>query len=734
MIRHLYIGNCSPQQDVESHVLGVRQIRHVTHSLIGEISRALEGAKVIVLTVPVEGWHDWVRELPAIIGHASGLVALDATGITSFMTMTQNAEFMCALLSVADKAVYLVPLNATKTKAAYQYIARAVQSMTPWSQRQEQGLLFAETSTPVAADAPTFVASVDQNPPMPVPSFGEVAPEPKAPVIDDAVLRPIDLATLMKGIELYVNSSKAGAQAVAEQPTSMAAPVPVMAPPVPVAAPMPVVAPAPVFEQPIPVAVPVFEQPAPVAASMPVVAPAPVFEQPVPVAAPALAVEQPVPVMAPAPAPVAVAAPVAPPAPMAPHAVQAYAASVAAQSAPAPVVEPAPVEPPIVVVTPEVSVGGEVPATVVAPVVERTDYVDATTDEQVGLERPRRTSVAGRILLWMTIVVFLTCVGILIYAKIEQSGAQETIERVQSIYYEAENAAGTSDVALAAPADVTPDSLQTGDEQPQGTAGATDDPEQEPSASEDPENPTTPQPAATPAPQQTAAAPKVAPGLNALLAINPDTVGWIKVPGTKIDYPVVRSDNNDYYLNHSFYKESSRVGTVFIDNLGRVSPASSSQNLAVFGHKSSLFNSLQSYQKLAFYKQNPTFTFDTLHEKGQWVIFAVFLTNSSPNQDEGNFFEWRHPDFYSRDEYMDFIRGCKERSLIDTTVQVSPGDALCSMTTCSTVFKDARLVVMARKLQPGEQVDVSGATTNREPLYPQAWYDKYGGEKPAFSG
>ncbi|MDR3207873.1 MAG: sortase [Oscillospiraceae bacterium] len=217
-----------------------------------------------------------------------------------------------------------------------------------------------------------------------------------------------------------------------------------------------------------------------------------------------------------------------------------------------------------------------------------------------------------------------------------------------------------------------------------------------------------------------------------LLAENPDVVGWLTVPGTKADGPVLFAPDN-YYLTHNFNKESSRSGTLFLDSQDAITGTHTSDNLAIYGHNmksGAMFGRLKEYQQLSFYRKNPVFVFDTLYERGYWVVFSVFITNAEAAQDNGQFFEWRTADFLSREDKEVFLDDCAARSLFVTGVDVQAGDPLLSLTTCTYEFTEARLVLMARKVRPGETIDVSGAAVNASPLYPQAWYDIHGGSKP----
>ncbi len=227
-----------------------------------------------------------------------------------------------------------------------------------------------------------------------------------------------------------------------------------------------------------------------------------------------------------------------------------------------------------------------------------------------------------------------------------------------------------------------------------------------------------------------------------LLAINPDTKGWLTVPNTKIDYPVVyrfqdniQKDTDYYYLSNDFNGDRSKYGALFFGLNNRIEPDYTSQNLTIHGHHmkdGQMFGELKKYRSLDFYKQNPTFTMDTLYEKGTYEIFSVFLTNSLPEDDAGNVFDYTQADFESQEDFMAFTEELKKRSFYDIPVDIQPGDQLVTLSTCEYDFDQSRLVVVGRKVRPGEEVDVSAneATKNPDPLYPQVWYDKHGGSKP----
>lgn len=223
---------------------------------------------------------------------------------------------------------------------------------------------------------------------------------------------------------------------------------------------------------------------------------------------------------------------------------------------------------------------------------------------------------------------------------------------------------------------------------------------------------------------------------HSLYQTNQDVVGWITVQGTQIDYPVVKTDNNEFYLEHDYMKNYTRYGTVFADCENVITPSKMSQNISIYGHDmndGSMFGELDFYRELSFLKKHPYFTFNTLYGDANYVIYGVFITNTQPQQDSGKVFEWRMPEFSSDAEFEAYVNECKKRSLFETPIEVSPGDTLVSLSTCTWDFDDARLVVVARKVNDNESFDFSQAKENKQVLYPQAWYDVNGGKKPELS-
>lgn len=219
-----------------------------------------------------------------------------------------------------------------------------------------------------------------------------------------------------------------------------------------------------------------------------------------------------------------------------------------------------------------------------------------------------------------------------------------------------------------------------------------------------------------------------------LLRINPDICGWIYIPNTKIDYPVLQASKEDpnFYLSHNYKKEHSKYGSIFADFGSMVK--SSPKNTVLFGHHMAdgqMFADLMKFSDLDFYRQNPLIEYDTIVEKGKWKIISVFKTNTLA--EHGKVFQYVVSRFASEDNFMDYVNDVKKRSLIETGIDVNKKDRLLTLSTCSYEFDGFRTVIVARKVRSGEseQIDISHAHKAGNPLMPDCWYKKYGGSMPS---
>lgn len=177
-----------------------------------------------------------------------------------------------------------------------------------------------------------------------------------------------------------------------------------------------------------------------------------------------------------------------------------------------------------------------------------------------------------------------------------------------------------------------------------------------------------------------------------LYDINNDLVGWLTIDNTKIDYPVVQSAEENYYLKHNFYKEYSDFGCPYIqDDIN-------SDNIIIYGHNmddGSMFSDLTKYKSKDFFLNNQYISFNTLYENRTYQIISVFKESVDP--DENNvFFYNRYSDFESEEQFNEFIYNIKQLSLYDTETDAQYGDSFLTLSTCEYSYNDGRIVVVAK--------------------------------------
>ncbi len=221
---------------------------------------------------------------------------------------------------------------------------------------------------------------------------------------------------------------------------------------------------------------------------------------------------------------------------------------------------------------------------------------------------------------------------------------------------------------------------------------------------------------------------------NSLIAINPDTRGWIQIMGTYVNNPVVQAADDEYYLDHDFNKNTSISGTVFSNHKNRWD--GTDENLILYGHNminGEFFASITHYlpndaskEPLAFYKVHPTVMLATPGEGCQvYKIFAGILANTQ--EEYGEVFEYaQKTSFSGTDDFNNFIIDIMDMSWFFTDVDLQYGDQLLTMSTCCWPLGknvDTRWVLFARKVRPGESEDVD--TTVAERNYNAKLFDYY---------
>ncbi len=184
-----------------------------------------------------------------------------------------------------------------------------------------------------------------------------------------------------------------------------------------------------------------------------------------------------------------------------------------------------------------------------------------------------------------------------------------------------------------------------------------------------------------------------------LYSMYPDVVGWLKVDGTSIDYPVMQDrTGKEYYLKHNFEGKTDNRGALFIAADSSISPLD--KNLVIFGHNMNdrtQFGDLDKYQDQNFYQKHQTIEFDTLHETGLYQIVAVVQTRVKQEDEYGVRYYWFH-NYKNRGEFQDLLDFIRENSLYDTGEHLRYGDTTIMLSTCEYTVDNGRLVVIAKRI------------------------------------
>lgn len=201
----------------------------------------------------------------------------------------------------------------------------------------------------------------------------------------------------------------------------------------------------------------------------------------------------------------------------------------------------------------------------------------------------------------------------------------------------------------------------------------------------------------------------------------PDFAGKLEAVEFEMDFPVMQCKDNSYYLKYTIDGVQDKHGALFVDY--RNDLVSLNQNTIIYGHNmrdGTQFGKLNMFKKVSNYKSCPVITFNTIYKDYKWKVFAAFLINTKPEDDNGYTFNYLRTSFASEKEFNDYYNEALERSYIITGVDVNANDKILTMSTCSLAFDDSRLVVLARLVRDGENesVDTSKAIQNPNQRFP----------------
>lgn len=175
---------------------------------------------------------------------------------------------------------------------------------------------------------------------------------------------------------------------------------------------------------------------------------------------------------------------------------------------------------------------------------------------------------------------------------------------------------------------------------------------------------------------------------------NSDTIGYIKVNNTNIEYVVVKTNNNDFYLNHNFNKDRNIAGWIFVDYRNKVDE--SDRNLIIYGHNmkdGSMFDSLINVLKEKWYTNEDNHIITFITEKNVYK-YDVFSTYSIDAEDY-----YITTEFSNDKNYLNFLNKLKSRSNYDYNIKLTSEDKILTLSSC--IGDGKKRVVLHAKLIGG---------------------------------
>lgn len=194
-------------------------------------------------------------------------------------------------------------------------------------------------------------------------------------------------------------------------------------------------------------------------------------------------------------------------------------------------------------------------------------------------------------------------------------------------------------------------------------------------------------------PEQTPEVPAEPDYLLEARAINDDVVGWIKIGNTRIDYPVLKTTDNEFYINHDLEKNDSKSGAIFMD-LRNVDPKQQ-RHIIFYGHNmknGTMFHDLNYYKEKDFFNNNRLFTVWLFGEERQYEVIGEFLLSVEIN--------FIRTSFDTDDEFTGFLSELQKINKFKTGYTPDPADEILTLSTCTYEYEDEmRNVVQARRVK-----------------------------------
>lgn len=179
---------------------------------------------------------------------------------------------------------------------------------------------------------------------------------------------------------------------------------------------------------------------------------------------------------------------------------------------------------------------------------------------------------------------------------------------------------------------------------------------------------------------------------NALKQVNSDTVAFLKVNGTEIEYPIVKTKNNEFYLKHSFDKTYNAAGWIFSDYRNKLD--GTDKNIVIYGHNrknGTMFSSLRNILKKEWYNnpENLKIQLITENEEVFYEVFSIYQIEKETY--------YLQTEFNNDNQYLRFIETLKNRSIKKFDVNLTPENQILTLSTCAN-DNNYRVVLHAKKI------------------------------------
>ena len=192
---------------------------------------------------------------------------------------------------------------------------------------------------------------------------------------------------------------------------------------------------------------------------------------------------------------------------------------------------------------------------------------------------------------------------------------------------------------------------------------------------------------------------------------NNDFIGWLKIEGTTVDYPVMQTKNDEgYYLRKDFEKNQNLNGSLFVSALSEVGVGKTgnnyengikpSTNIMIYGHSmksGEMFGNLEHFNNKVYASQHPIIKFDTLYEEREYEIISVFYSQIYYEHDQVFKF-YQFYDAETEDKFDYWYQNIKNLSIYDTNVEATYGDEFITLVTCAYHTENGRFVVVGKRL------------------------------------